>query len=121
MEHKENILVSAEEAFESTKQPQFENLVAEINRQRLDGHTHMVSENKEKLHMETLRKLLAKGYDLSVTKKSTGPGRIPEWVNGVFWDENASGAIRKIENVGEAEWPELYHLFATVGVIHRET
>lgn len=32
-------------------------------------------------------------------------------MNEVFWDENASGAIRKIENIGEAEWPELYHLF----------
>lgn len=111
MEHQESILVSAKEAFESTKQPQLENLAAEINRQRSEGHTRMVSENKEKLHMETLRKLLAKGYDLSVTKRNAGLGGIPEWVNEVFWDENASGAIRKIENVGEAEWPELYHLF----------
>ena len=84
MEHKENILVSAAEAFESTKQPQFENLATEINRQRPEGHTHMVSENREKLHIETLEKLLAKGYDLSVTKRSAGLGEIPEWVNEVF-------------------------------------
>lgn len=111
MEHKENILVSTAEAFESTKQPQFENLAAEINRQRSGGHTHMVSENKEKLHIETLEKLLEKGYDLSVAKRNAGFGDIPEWVNEVFWDENASGAIRRIENVEDAEWPELYQLF----------
>lgn len=87
----EKVLVSAEEAFESTKEPQLRNAIKKIDDCRKVG---MMSAYLDecKLHQETIDALLNKGYDISMKHYET-PNH---WSNIVYWDEEASGIIRNV-------------------------
>lgn len=86
--------VTAKEAFESTKEPQLENVIKKINAARKSGSTYTYVNNNEELHSETIEALLVKGYDIEITHYSESD---IGWYNKVCWDKNASGKISKRE------------------------
>lgn len=88
-------LVTAKKAFESTKQPQLEKVIKEINESRQRGRMSAYVGDNEELHKETIEALLNKGYDITITHYSNSD--FMEWFNRVFWDKEASGKIRKKE------------------------
>lgn len=63
----EEILISAKEAWESTKAPQLKNCIQEINKARKAGRTHCYVGGMERLHRETIDALLNVGYDIHVS------------------------------------------------------
>ncbi len=79
--------VTAKEAFESTKEPQLENVIKEINESRRRGVTKVYVGKDEELHRETIEALLSKGYDIEITHYNNAIGC--EWFNEVFWDKKA--------------------------------
>lgn len=90
-------LVTAKEGFESTKAPQLERVIREINESRERGHTYTYVANEEKLHQETIDFLLDKGYDLEISHhKDSMLGR-EKWFNEVHWNSEASGRFQYIE------------------------
>lgn len=84
-------LITAREAFESTKAPQLENAIREINEKIASGHMYTYVGDHEKLHQETIDALLEKGYDLKISHFENDD----MWFNQVFWDDEASGKMRK--------------------------
>lgn len=109
----DTILVDAHEAFESTKQPQLRNTIKKINDNRGSGWTYTYLDTHEgKPHIETISALLEKGYDVSISKSRGCLGDEPNWFNKVYWDDCASGIIRRIEGVTLSEWPEIFELQA---------
>lgn len=107
-EAEDAILVTASEAFESTKAPQLQKAIAGINSARRNGLTHTYVGDQERLHAETIKMLLESGYDISIHRH--GPNDFESratWFNEVFWDKSASGIIREMRGVSKDEWPEV--------------
>lgn len=89
-EEKDFTLVSAKDAWESTKEPQLKNVIAEINEARIRGNQKAYVSHDTKLHQETVDILLKEGYDLRTTTYDNSESIF----NEVFWDENACGKFR---------------------------
>lgn len=87
----EKVLVSAKEAFESTKEPQLRNAIKKIDECRKIGMMSAYIDDC-KLHQETIEALLSRGYDISMKYFET----MNHWSNVVYWDEKATGAIRDV-------------------------
>lgn len=90
-------LVTAKEAFESTKAPQLERVIREINERREEGRVWTYVNGEEELHKETIDFLLDKGYDLKISRHKDGILEREMWFNEVHWDSKASGRFQYIE------------------------
>ena len=94
-----DFLLTAWEAYEQTAEPQWENYLRKIKEAKEKGNEACcLSYSLELLREEHKNKLLAAGYDLSVTiQKDPSLGRRKVFVE-CFWDESASGKIRNYKN-----------------------
>lgn len=91
-EKKDLPLLTAKEAFESTKEPQLRKVIEKINACRKEGKLSAFICDEE-LHQETIDALLEKGYDLSMSYSNIE--EFEHYFNEALWDKRASGKIRK--------------------------
>lgn len=89
---KDQKLVSAKAAWESTKKPQLDNAIRKINESRKSGHMEAYICDQEKPHAETLDILLAAKYDIRVSYYDNQM-MDPDWFTKVFWTNESSGKI----------------------------
>ena len=84
-------LVSAKDAYESTKTPQIMKAVENINEARQRGTTMTYICDRDKPCDELLNMLTSAGYDVHIHMFEHGP--LPEFFTQAIWNSDVSGKV----------------------------
>ena len=114
-------LISAKNAYESTKTPQMINAIAKINETRKTGRTSAYICDRDKPSEELIETLIAAGYDISIKvyKRNntwSASNYRDEYFTIVYFDNKASGKINFedsyskscFKNIGSEDNKDIY-------------